>query len=111
LTPVHGLLVADTQPKHEGMLLLTNGCYSFDFGICVDVDTLFIPTVKPTAISEFSLFLQLDSFTKPGISQEQFLALFARCISCGKYMTRRMVTFHDCETFGENVVIDLTGDD
>jgi hypothetical protein len=116
-TPVYRLLVADTQPNHEGMLLLTNGCYSSDFGIRVDVDALLIPTVNPLAISEFTLFLRLDSFTKPGISKVQFLALFARCLGCGKYMTRRAVTFHDCENFGdeigfgENVVIDLTGDD
>jgi hypothetical protein len=84
-----------------------------------DVDISAIPTFYPPDLSDFSLFLQLDSYTKPGLSEAHFQNLFAKCLGCGLYMTRRTVQFHVCSGDGgsssatgeELEVIDLTGDD
>ena len=62
-------------------------------------------------VASFDLLLQLDSVVKPGITEEEFEQLFARCRVCRHYMTRRMTTFHECKAMGRvNLadVIDLT---
>ncbi|GJF00885.1 hypothetical protein PsYK624_171880 [Phanerochaete sordida] len=55
--------------------------------------------------SEFSQLLRLDSFTAPGLSLAQFVALFCVC-NCGQVMTRR--TFRIAHECSEKLIIDLT---
>lgn len=91
----------------------------------VDVQTTSIPTVDPylhpVYESGFSLLLRLDSLIEPGLSQAQFQRLFAKCMGCGLYMTRRAVDYHECsktlvgDRIGSSstegkIIIDLTCD-
>ena len=61
-----------------------------------DVDSSSILMFYLPDVSDFSLFLKLDSYTEPGLSEVQFQNLFAKCLGCGLYMTRRTVDFHVC---------------
>jgi hypothetical protein len=53
---------------------------------------------------------KLDSWTEPGITEANFMALVARC-RCGLVMTRRVFKDHVCALPAAPVVIDLTIDD
>jgi hypothetical protein len=54
----------------------------------------------------FHLLLQLNSAIRPGLSQRDFRALFAKCI-CGLIMTRRAFRSHYCTTAEETDVIEI----
>lgn len=70
--------------------------------------------------SDFLLLRRLDCFVKPGLSEVHFQNLFAKCLGCGLYMTRKAVGYHDCSGDAgssssteepELEVIDLTTED
>jgi hypothetical protein len=48
----------------------------------------------------------LDSRVRPGVTDDEFQALFVRC-ECGLILTRRAFRDHNCS----KEVIDLTGED
>jgi hypothetical protein len=76
--------------------------------LSIDIDTSSISTFNPDwPESDFSLILQLDSFTQPGLLEMQFKRLFTECQVCNMFMTQRTIPFHKCPP----VVIDLTGDE
>jgi hypothetical protein len=50
--------------------------------------------------------LRLDTSRRPGLSESDFIRLFAKC-SCGLIMTRRVFRDHVCAP----TIIDLTTDD
>jgi hypothetical protein len=65
----------------------------------------------------FSLLLQLDEITDPGVSEEVFNELFLKCRKCRRHMTRRAVIFHKCAAASQDnantapmEVIDLTNE-
>jgi hypothetical protein len=58
--------------------------------------SMFEPLMEST-VTSIELLLQLDSIVKPGILQEQFLQLFAKCRACRNVMTRRITAWHECE--------------
>lgn len=62
----------------------------------------------------FDRLLKLDSFSRPGLTEDQFRHFLTRCRGCELIMTRRMFEHHDCVgkvERAENEVIDLTGED
>jgi hypothetical protein len=59
----------------------------------------------------FSLLLQLDDITQPGLSEEKFRDLFSKCRKCDATMTRRVTVFHHCKAGANPEVIDLTNED
>jgi hypothetical protein len=67
-----------------------------DFNINTGIDISPIPVSDPFDVSDISLLRQLDSFTKPGLSEVHFQKLFAKCRGCGLYMIRKAVDYHDC---------------
>src|SRR5882762_2915237 len=73
-----------------------------------------IPTFDPPAkakATETALdrLIRLDSWVRPGLSETEFRALFAKC-KCGLITTRRVFTDHTCiQVALPSVVIDLTG--
>jgi len=108
LTPTSEL---SNHPGGTGMSLHTTGniTRSSDPDIYADLDTTSIPTFDPsTNISEFTLFLRLDSFTNPGLTEAQFRGLFTKCLGCGLFMTRRTADYHDCRKALESLD-DVTG--
>jgi hypothetical protein len=73
-----------------------------------------IPTFPPESEpgDNFSLLLQLDDITTPGLTEDVFRELFVMCRKCRKYMTRNVTIFHKCEAIRRDVsVIDLTNED
>jgi hypothetical protein len=57
--------------------------------------------------------LRLDSAIHPGLTQDHFRQLFAKCSECGLVVTRRIFFSHDCEGKDDKQmidIIDLTGD-
>jgi hypothetical protein len=75
-----------------------------------------ISDFTPESLSEcpFSLLLQLDDTSQPGIAEDVFHELFSRCRRCRQYMTRRATIFHKCKRAGghrDEEVIDLTNED
>jgi hypothetical protein len=59
--------------------------------------------------------LKIDSVVEPGVGEDQFQQLFAKCRACRVYMTRRTTPFHHCKLNADpdaanNIVdfIDLT---
>jgi hypothetical protein len=62
------------------------------------------PAVQPLPID---LFLRLDSYVRPGLTEKQLCSLITRC-DCGMIMTRRVFEMHRCLP---QQVIDLTNDD
>ncbi|KAG2752864.1 hypothetical protein P692DRAFT_20724237 [Suillus brevipes Sb2] len=62
----------------------------------------------------FDRLLKLDSFSRPGLTDEEFRRFLTQCCGCQLIMTRRMFERHDClgkEDAGEVEVIDLTTED
>ena len=75
--------------------------------------TAHISDFTPELLSEcpFSLLLQLDDVSQPGILEEVFNELFSRCRRCSYYMTRRATIFHKCKQNRRDAeVIDLTNE-
>jgi hypothetical protein len=63
-------------------------------------------------ICELSLLLQLVSSAGVGVSEAQFRRLFVKCDACCYYMTRKVVSHHECVVNNNSGgIIDLTGDD
>ncbi|KAI0055390.1 hypothetical protein BV25DRAFT_1921865 [Artomyces pyxidatus] len=50
----------------------------------------------PVTPTPFDLLLRLDSQSQPGITLEQFLALFVQCAACRLVMTMRATNVHNC---------------
>jgi hypothetical protein len=65
------------------------------------------PVLSITSPSE--LLLQLDAPTRPGLTENDFVALFARC-HCGMIVTKRSFLAHYCQSIKVEI-IDLTGED
>jgi hypothetical protein len=62
----------------------------------------------------FDRLLKLDSFTRPGITEDEFRGFLTRCNDCELIMTRRMFEHHNCigkVERGDTEVIDLTIED
>jgi hypothetical protein len=56
-----------------------------------------IPFFTPEfTIATLEQLLKIDSVVDPGVTEDQFLQLFAMCRACRTYMTRRTTTFHNC---------------
>jgi hypothetical protein len=89
--------------------------------LIIGTDSLFTSIAtyaRPARRLEGTLdrLLQLDSWTRPGLSKLEFNRLFAKC-DCGLVMTRRVFRNHVCAlarvgvSLDPPVVIDLTSDD
>ncbi|OAX32109.1 hypothetical protein K503DRAFT_787415 [Rhizopogon vinicolor AM-OR11-026] len=62
----------------------------------------------------FDRLLRLDSFTRPGLTEDEFHGFLTRCNGCELIMTRRMFECHNCvgkAERGDVEVIDLTTED
>jgi hypothetical protein len=44
----------------------------------------------------FDRLLKLDSFTRPGLTEDEFRHFLTRCWGCELIMTRRVFERHDC---------------
>ena len=84
--------------------------------LTVDVTESAIPTFQaPPRLSPtpFDRLMELDCWSRPGLTDAQFRDLFAKC-TCGLVMTRRSFNNHEClENAGVDdgrAVIDLTND-
>ena len=58
--------------------------------------------------------MRLDSFTRPGLTEDEFRGFLTRCSDCELIMTRRMFERHNCAGKAEKrdvEVIDLTTED
>jgi hypothetical protein len=66
-----------------------------------DIGNELIPTVRPPPNNRCQKpllqLLQLDSAIRPGLSEVDFRALFAKC-GCGLIMTRKAFGSHYCAT-------------
>lgn len=71
------------------------------------------PRARPE--TAFDRLMRLDSPINPGLSENEFRRMFAKC-RCGKVMTRRVFEGHICAVAAAAVhrrpavIIDLTGD-
>ncbi|KAG1842300.1 hypothetical protein C8R48DRAFT_679051 [Suillus tomentosus] len=62
----------------------------------------------------FDRLLRLDSFSRPGLTEEEFRHFLTRCYGCELIMTRRIFERHTClgkVEMGEVEIIDLTTED
>jgi hypothetical protein len=50
----------------------------------------------PLDLTVFRLLMRLDEIVNPGLTEEQFYGLFARCDRCGLITTRRAFQSHSC---------------
>ncbi|KAJ7877268.1 hypothetical protein B0H14DRAFT_3859030 [Mycena olivaceomarginata] len=71
------------------------------------------PEPLPVPSSLFSILLQLDASSNPGLTETQFKKLFVRCSACKLYTTTSAFDDHNCRssTILATEVIDLTADD
>ncbi|KAF9243077.1 hypothetical protein BU15DRAFT_43237 [Melanogaster broomeanus] len=80
----------------------------------VDFDPFVVPRApkrqQPAKMNEFTLWMKLDSFVQPGLTDKQLKSLLVRC-ECGLTMTRRVYDDHECFLALDHEVIDLTCDD
>jgi len=74
-------------------------------------DALVLEPQAPvqSVTSPFEKLLQLDACTRPGLTVEDFVALFARC-HCGMIVTKRAFRMHYCQS-AKVEIIDLTEED
>ena len=80
-----------------------------------DIDHSVIPRWRSNwdgSKDPFIKLLKLDSFVKPGLSQQEFEGLLTRCQHCELIMTKRRIDSHVCTgtVIKTRVVIDLTQD-
>jgi hypothetical protein len=102
-------------------LLLHFACFTVYLTINIERSVRLFTSIatyeRPVRNPETTLdrLLQLDSWTRPGLSEAAFNRLFAKC-HCGLVMTRRVFTNHVCTEAAAvvqkpPVIIDLTSDD
>ena len=75
----------------------------------LDIGNELIPTVRPPPNRRrkpLLQLLQLDSAVRPGLSELDFRALFAKC-GCGLIMTRKAFGSHYCATPSQPGVDDI----
>lgn len=70
--------------------------------------TTFIPTYSRPVNYISNRLARLNSLVKPGLSEDDFRRLFAKC-RCGLIMTRHVFGAHSCAATTPEV-IDLTSD-
>lgn len=61
-------------------------------------NVVVLPVFNPppaAALSTSELVNRLDTWIRPGLTGEQFRALFAQC-ECGMVVSRRMFPMHEC---------------
>ena len=78
-----------------------------------DIDLRAIRTCAPPTLNTrqaFRLLLQLDTVVNPGITEDQFKEMFAKCGKCGIITTMRVFRSHQCVRIAQDI-IDLTVDD
>jgi hypothetical protein len=83
----------------------------------IDINAYAIPQRPAPALRPLhktdELLRKLDARECPGLSEQDFLRLFCRCV-CGYYMTRRAFKDHDCMdegmrgNFGDSMVSERT---
>ena len=104
------------QRIHLLVRRFTHSCFLLidaDPTLTAAASTAHISDFTPELLSEcpFSLLLQLDDVSQPGISEDVFNELFLRCRHCGYHMTRRAAIFHKCKQNRRDAeVIDLTNE-
>ncbi|KAG1835327.1 hypothetical protein DFJ58DRAFT_847452 [Suillus subalutaceus] len=89
-----------------------NGTYTSKLGR-VDVIERRQPRGNDTH-TMFERLMKLDSFTRPGLTQDEFRRFLTRCNCCKLIMMRHMFERHDCvgqEKEGDVEIIDLTTSD
>jgi hypothetical protein len=86
----------DTHTAHgEGTFHFVQD--SISYLTSAGLDTSLVTTFKPSYRYTLSLVMRLDSYTNPGLTEEEFLGLIAKCLGCGRYMTRRTIDQHECQ--------------
>jgi hypothetical protein len=60
--------------------------------------------------TDWRRFIKLDTLDRPGVSEEEFYGLFAKCDACSLVMTRQVFPDHYCRRLGDDG-LELTDED
>jgi hypothetical protein len=50
--------------------------------------------------TDWRKMVRLECLESPGLSERDFIGLFARCDACGKIAARLVFDYHDCRPLG-----------